>query len=70
MRIVSDVQHPSSWQKIQQLEAPKPAAPDEPNKVHPAPQFAQQLQSVDGRIEGQSVHFDAKVPKSDLQIRN
>lgn len=51
-----DPQNPTSWERVQQLEAPKPITEEqEPDPVN-APQFIEQLQSLN-RIEGQPAHF-------------
>ncbi|VDP16035.1 unnamed protein product [Soboliphyme baturini] len=58
--VVSDTQHESSWRKIQTLEAAKPEAPLEPEKVYPPPQFTAHLNDVTV-IEGEPSHFECQV---------
>ncbi|ULT87824.1 hypothetical protein L3Y34_007185 [Caenorhabditis briggsae] len=67
--IYTDSQHPESWQKIQVLEAPKAAAPEQPDAEHDAPQFIEPLESLE-RIEFQPAHFQTKVtPQTDPNLR-
>ncbi|TKR69858.1 hypothetical protein L596_021954 [Steinernema carpocapsae] len=57
--IISDVQHETSWQKIQIIEAPKAAPEAAPEVAHGPPKFTQQLNSVTDLVEGQPAHFEA-----------
>ncbi|CAB3397921.1 unnamed protein product [Caenorhabditis bovis] len=67
--IYTDSQHPESWQKIQQLEAPSAPAPEHPDAEFDAPQFIEPLDNIE-RIEFQSVHFHSKViPQNDPKLR-
>lgn len=64
-----DPQHETSWQIIQELEAPKPAPPEMEPAPKEAPQFIEQLQNLE-RIEGQPAHFQTRVtPVNDNQLR-
>lgn len=63
--IIADVQHPQSWRRIQEIEAPKVIQPPAPEASPDAPRFTQQLVSLE-RIEGQPAHFECRVvPISD-----
>lgn len=64
-----DPQHENSWQKIQELEAPKLAPPEMEPPPKEAPNFIEPLQSLD-RIEGQPAHFQTRVtPVNDNQLQ-
>jgi len=69
--IVGDVQHPQSWQRIQEIEAPKQAPEPVPDQQHPAPKFTQLLEpSQVQRIEGQPVHFECRLtPLADPSLK-
>ncbi|RCN50589.1 immunoglobulin I-set domain protein [Ancylostoma caninum] len=58
--IYSDPQHPESWQRIQELEAPKMAPEEAPEKEHDAPKFLEPMDSLE-RIEFQPAHFETRV---------
>ncbi|PAV62890.1 hypothetical protein WR25_23783 isoform D [Diploscapter pachys] len=58
--IYSDPQHPESWQKIQELEAPKEPLPEAMEIEYDAPQFIEPMESLE-RIEFQPAHFQTKV---------
>ncbi|CAD6198030.1 unnamed protein product [Caenorhabditis auriculariae] len=64
--IIGHTQHEQSWQKIQQLEAPRGPGQEAPEIQHGPPKFVIQLGSADGVVEGQPCHFEAQfVPFSD-----
>lgn len=67
--ILDDTQHPESWQRIQELEAPKPQA-DEPIPDAPAaPAFIEPLQNLERR-EGQPAYFQTRVePATDNRLQ-
>ncbi|KAK0408252.1 hypothetical protein QR680_003855 [Steinernema hermaphroditum] len=66
--IFGDVQHPNSWQKIQEIEAPK-AAPEEPAPVEYGPPKVEAVESLE-RIEGQPAHFETRVtPANDPRLQ-
>ncbi|KJH46031.1 immunoglobulin I-set domain protein [Dictyocaulus viviparus] len=58
--IYSDPQHPQSWTRIQELEAPKLPPAEVPEKEHDIPQFLQPMESLE-RIEFQPAHFETKI---------
>uniref|UniRef100_A0A0N5C356 Ig-like domain-containing protein n=1 Tax=Strongyloides papillosus TaxID=174720 RepID=A0A0N5C356_STREA len=58
--ILLDPQHPQSWEKIKELEAPKPGQAEEPEVVYEPPKFIQNMEDVE-RYEGQPVHFETRV---------
>lgn len=63
--VVTDVQHPDSWARIQEIEAPRSltSPPTEPSPN--PPRFTQNIQSIE-RLEGQRVHFECRLtPISD-----
>uniref|UniRef100_A0A915DZ78 Ig-like domain-containing protein n=1 Tax=Ditylenchus dipsaci TaxID=166011 RepID=A0A915DZ78_9BILA len=63
--ILGDVQHEESWRRIQEIEAPKPEAPEaEPAPKQP-PKFTTQIQSVGDLVEGQPAHFETTVEPID-----
>ncbi|CAJ0920993.1 unnamed protein product, partial [Mesorhabditis belari] len=69
-RIISESQHPASWQKIQEIEAPKVVEIVEEEMVKEKPHFLQQLQSVEGVQEGSPVHLEATFqPARDSQLQ-
>uniref|UniRef100_A0A913I9R6 Ig-like domain-containing protein n=1 Tax=Strongyloides stercoralis TaxID=6248 RepID=A0A913I9R6_STRER len=55
-----DPQHPQSWEKIKELEAPKPDKPEEAEVIYEAPKFIQNMENIE-RYEGQPVHFETRV---------
>lgn len=57
--ILSDSQHPESWQRIQIIEAPREKAADIVELQHGPPKFTEMLQPAE-RIEGQPVHFETR----------
>ncbi|KAF8383875.1 ketn-1 [Pristionchus pacificus] len=64
--IVGHSQHPSSYAKIQEMEAPKPAAPEAPEQERTAPSFVKQLGPAVNVLEGDSVYLEAQcVPTDD-----
>ncbi|GMR57574.1 hypothetical protein PMAYCL1PPCAC_27769, partial [Pristionchus mayeri] len=64
--IVGHSQHPSSYAKIQEMEAPKPAAPEAPEQERSAPSFVKQLGPAVSVLEGDSVYLEAQcVPTDD-----
>uniref|UniRef100_A0A1I8A346 Ig-like domain-containing protein n=1 Tax=Steinernema glaseri TaxID=37863 RepID=A0A1I8A346_9BILA len=66
--IFGDVQHETSWQKIQEMEAPK-AAPEEPAPIEYGPPKVEALNSLE-RIEGQPAHFETRVtPVNDPRLQ-
>lgn len=70
--LLLDTQNDASWQRIQELEAPKPEAPEPEPVAYAAPQFTQPLQSVADAAEGSIVVFEGRViPVNDpnLQIQ-
>ncbi|EYC08130.1 hypothetical protein Y032_0067g131 [Ancylostoma ceylanicum] len=58
--IYTDPQHPESWQRIQELEAPKMAPEEAPEQEHDAPKFLDPMDSLE-RIEFQPAHFETRV---------
>ncbi|CAJ0586229.1 unnamed protein product, partial [Mesorhabditis spiculigera] len=58
-RILADSQHPASWQRIQEIEAPKVVVEVEEETTTEKPYFIQELQSVEGVVEGSPVHLEA-----------
>ncbi|CAD5224123.1 unnamed protein product [Bursaphelenchus okinawaensis] len=68
--ILSDPQHEASWQRVQELEAPKEKPEEEAEPEHGPPHFVTQIQSVTDLIEGQPAHFEAQVqPINDPNLR-
>ena len=68
--IYSDPLHASSWQRIQQLEAPRAAKDMTDSQVHQKPSFTQPLQSVQNVAEGGQTVLDARlIPVNDPQLR-
>uniref|UniRef100_A0A914H0K8 Ig-like domain-containing protein n=1 Tax=Globodera rostochiensis TaxID=31243 RepID=A0A914H0K8_GLORO len=68
--ILGDTQHEQSWQRIQELEAPRPGPEEAPLAEHAAPRFTQPLNSQTDLIEGQPAHFEAQVePIADPRLR-
>jgi hypothetical protein len=59
--LLLDPVNQASWQKVQLLEAPKEAAPEEADVEYGPPHFTSQLQSVGDLVEGQPAHFEANV---------
>ncbi|KHJ85838.1 immunoglobulin I-set domain protein [Oesophagostomum dentatum] len=58
--IYTDPQHPNSWQRIQELEAPKAAPEEAPEKEPDAPKFTEPMESME-RIEFQPAHFETRL---------
>ncbi|VDL71694.1 unnamed protein product [Nippostrongylus brasiliensis] len=58
--IYTDPQHPESWVKIQELEAPKPLPEEAPEREHDKPQFLEPMESLE-RIEFQPAHFETRL---------
>ncbi|VDO27823.1 unnamed protein product [Haemonchus placei] len=58
-RLMLDSQHPVSWQRIQELEAPKVVEEVEEVIQREKPHFITQLQPVEGIQEGQPIHLEA-----------
>jgi hypothetical protein len=68
--IIGDTQHEASWQRIQQIEAPKEVPEEAPDAQFDPPRFVQQLNSVPELVEGQPAHFEASVtPVADPRLR-
>ncbi|OZC07058.1 hypothetical protein X798_05950 [Onchocerca flexuosa] len=68
--ILAEVQHPESWKRIQEIEAPKalPTAP-EPT-VYAKPTFTQPLKSIADVPEGDTVLLEARViPVNDPKLQ-
>uniref|UniRef100_A0A1I7XKV9 Titin n=1 Tax=Heterorhabditis bacteriophora TaxID=37862 RepID=A0A1I7XKV9_HETBA len=64
--IIADIQHEQSWQRIQELEAPRAPGEEAPEIKHGPPKFVRPLNSVENVVEGQPAHFEAQfVPFSD-----
>ncbi|VDN06754.1 unnamed protein product [Thelazia callipaeda] len=67
--ILKDVQHPESWKRIQEIEAPKAAMAIPEPVIHAKPTFTQPLQSVNVQ-EGEVVLLEAKVvPINDPKLQ-
>lgn len=65
-----DTRHPDSWQKIQQLEAPREEAAEAPAAPKQAPTFVNTLQDLDNLVEGQTCHLECQVqPVDDPNLR-
>lgn len=63
--LILDTQHPQSWKKIQQIEAPRVIQTPAPEPSPDPPKFTQHLERVE-RYEGQSAHFECRLlPISD-----
>jgi len=60
-----DPNRPESWQKIQELEAPRPLAPDEPTAPKLAPKFLAGPQSHEDLAEGQTCHLECQIEPID-----
>ncbi|KAK6058391.1 immunoglobulin I-set domain protein [Cooperia oncophora] len=58
--IYADPQHPASWQRIQELEAPKVQPEEAPEREHDKPQFLEPMESLE-RIEFQPAHFETRL---------
>lgn len=68
--LLLDPVNQASWQRVQELEAPKEQAPEEADIEYGPPQFTSQLQSIGDLVEGQPVHFEANVvPINDPNLR-
>ncbi|KAK6021048.1 immunoglobulin I-set domain protein, partial [Ostertagia ostertagi] len=57
--LMLDSHHPVSWQRIQELEAPKVVEEVEEVIQREMPRFVTQLQPVEGIQEGQPIHLEA-----------
>ncbi|ETN87097.1 hypothetical protein NECAME_01255 [Necator americanus] len=69
-RILLDPQHPVSWQKIQELEAPVVIEEIEEEVHREKPSFVTQLQSVEGIPEGEKIHLEATfLPSRDPELK-
>lgn len=67
--ILADTQHPKSWQRIQEIEAPKPAIEEIEPEPPAAPRFIEPLQQLE-RIEGQPAYFQTRVePATDNRLQ-
>jgi hypothetical protein len=67
--ILSDTIHDQSWQRIQEIEAPRAPAPEPEAQVFQAPQFTQSLQSIDNVPEGSVVVFEGRlIPVGDPNL--
>lgn len=58
-RLLLDVQHPSSWQRIQELEAPRIVEEIEEEIIKEKPSFITQLENVEDVPEGHPIHLEA-----------
>lgn len=58
-RILDQTQHDASWQRIQQLEAPKEQAPEDDTQLGQAPQFVQPLSGSIQANEGENIFLSA-----------
>jgi titin len=70
--IITDTQHEESWRRIQEIEAPREAAPEADGPTYDKPQFTVPLQSIGDVPEGQIVVFEGRIiPVNDpnLQIQ-
>lgn len=66
--IVTETQHPDSWQRIQELEAPKAVRELTPEREHGAPQLGP-MESIE-RYEFQPAHFETRLtPINDPSMR-
>lgn len=54
-----DTLNQNAVSRIKELEAPRAAAPEELEAEMGPPKFVQQLQSIEGLVEGQPAHFEA-----------
>lgn len=61
--VLGDVQHESSWKRIQEIEAPKPEAPAMPDQQFPPPTFLSHMNDV-AVVEGEPSHFECQVNTS------
>ncbi|VDM72638.1 unnamed protein product, partial [Strongylus vulgaris] len=69
-RILLDPQHPVSWQKIQELEAPVVVEEKEEVVQREKPAFINQLQSAEGVPEGERIHLEATFePARDPELK-
>jgi hypothetical protein len=59
--LLLDTQHDASWQRIQEIEAPKEPIPEAEPAPKVPPKFTSPLQNVAEVHEGQSVHFETTV---------
>jgi len=68
--IILKTDHPTSVQKITELEAPKPQPDEAPHQPKPQPVVTKQLLNMDNIQEGQSVHLQCGyTPKDDNKLR-
>uniref|UniRef100_A0A8R1HM90 Ig-like domain-containing protein n=1 Tax=Caenorhabditis japonica TaxID=281687 RepID=A0A8R1HM90_CAEJA len=68
--ILGDTQHAQSWQRIQEIEAPKAPAADAEGPVYEKPSFIQPLQSVGDLPEGSVALLEARlIPVNDPNLR-
>ena len=58
-KILSNVQHPTSWQRIQELEAPRIIEEIDEVIIKEKPIFITQLESVENVFEGHPIHLEA-----------
>lgn len=66
--IISDVQHPQSWQRIQEIEAPRLVPEAAPTPSPEAPRFTVQIEDQE-RYEGQPAHWECRVNHSIDSLR-
>lgn len=59
--IIGDTRHEQSWQKIQEMEAPRGPGEEAPTPKYGPPKFVRPLNSLDNVIEGQPGYFEAQV---------
>lgn len=60
-RIFSDTQHPTSYARIQEIEAPKPLPEEVPEPDKRAPAFTKPLSASAGQVaEAESVYLEAQ----------
>uniref|UniRef100_A0A915PRJ2 Ig-like domain-containing protein n=1 Tax=Setaria digitata TaxID=48799 RepID=A0A915PRJ2_9BILA len=68
--ILAEVQHPKSWKRIQEIEAPKKALAAPEPTIYAKPTFTQPLQSVADVPEGGVVFLEARiVPVNDPKLQ-
>ncbi|KAI6199682.1 hypothetical protein M3Y96_00652800 [Aphelenchoides besseyi] len=63
--LLLDPQKAASWQRVQELEAPKAPAEEQPEIVHGPPKFITQLQKPPQLREGELLHLDAQLEPLD-----
>lgn len=67
--MLTDTTHQASWQKIKELESPKPLAPAAPELQFPPPSFSGHLDNIEVK-EGEQVHFECLVdPAKDPTLK-